>query len=69
MMFEIIRSVFGLPAGSQGRFNGSDQQCDPLSHPALRHLTPDQLADLPIDHTRFAANRNGPCGTGERFSA
>lgn len=25
-----------------------DWRCDPLAHPDLRDMTPDQLADLPI---------------------
>ena len=29
-----------------------DWRCDPLGHPALRGMTPNQLADLPPIHER-----------------
>lgn len=31
----------------------SPWQCDPLSHPVLRSMSSDQLADLPFDPHRF----------------
>lgn len=35
-------------------------ETDPLSHPALRRMTPDQLADLPIGRGRHSGEEGGP---------
>ena len=32
---------------------------DPLSHPVLERMTPDELGDLPLGRVRYADNRNG----------
>lgn len=68
-MFEIIRNFFRRAGNAPGQAERFDLRCDPLSHPVLRRMTPDQLADLPLGRTRFADDRNGPCGEDERFYA
>jgi len=37
-------------------------ECDPLAHPALRHMNPEELADLPFDRGSYASPTASPCG-------
>jgi hypothetical protein len=56
-MFEIIRQLFSATATAQP--DEPDWRQDPLSHPVLQRMTPDELADLPLGQVRYADNQNG----------
>jgi hypothetical protein len=58
-MFETIRNIFTGSATARPRTEASGWLRDPLSHPVLDRMTPDELADLPLGLVRFADNQNG----------
>lgn len=66
-MFGIIQSFFSGPSKALAQGGCFDRRCDPLSHPAVRRMTPDELADLPLG--RLADNHNGRCGEDGRLRA
>lgn len=46
-----LRRMFGALTG-EAQGEARDWRCDPLGHPDLHAMTPDQLADLPPIHER-----------------
>jgi hypothetical protein len=66
-MFETIRNILTGSPTARARTEASEWLRDPLSHPVLERMTPDELADLPLGLARFADNHNG--GGGERLCA
>lgn len=65
-MLEIIRNFFTADDVQAG---DADWLRDPLSHPVLDRMTPNELADLPLSLPRLADNQNGPFGEGEKLCA
>lgn len=62
-MFATVRNFL---VGSRTERTQADETSwlrDPLSHPVLERMTPDELADLPLGRVLYADNGNG-CGTG-----
>ena len=57
-MLQTIRNLFSAPAHTQASASTPDWLRDPLSHPVLDQMTPDELADLPLGRVRFDDNRN-----------
>ncbi|HZH12108.1 MAG TPA: hypothetical protein VEZ24_17285 [Microvirga sp.] len=49
ILIERFRSLQPLFSERMKDENREEWLHDPLSHPALRNMTPDQLADLPFD--------------------
>jgi hypothetical protein len=56
-MLKIIRNFFTRSAEAMRA--EPDWRQDPLSHPVLQRMTPDELADLPLGQVRYADNQNG----------
>lgn len=63
-MLKVIRSLLAAPQSSAGK--EPSWLRDPLAHPALARMTPDELADLPLSRTPFAGRTAAePCRNGQ----
>lgn len=67
-----LHTLIGRLRHSKSRLLDNSRQCarpwaeDPLSHPALRNMTLEQLADLPFDRGHGATPPSG-CQTGSKM--
>ena len=68
-MFRTFRSLFGPVAMRQGPVSRPAEGDDPLSHPVVRRMTPDQLADLPLGRVANPRKSAGVCARDERLCA
>jgi hypothetical protein len=41
-------------------------ECDPLAHPALQRMSPEELADLPFDRESYPPPTASACGIGRQ---